>query len=1034
MKAIQERKPSLAQRGVSVVASAALAFSMVPACGIAWAAEGDGDDASAYQLKMSEGKVIGNDGMMDSTAEDNIFYYNVDGSYDTVEFSDFAEDDEVNVFDFKTAGTGYYDSECTAPVAASCSVTWSDLETVADNTYRDVSFDEGAADLDYTNAYAYEVMDEDYDVYTFIVNFNDITSFEATADNGNTLTNRVMTKDGYTYTDYYGTKTTVDLYTVYVPANTDMVDIAFPMNVLAYNYDVDGTTYIAGYYEDYMTGADTATVEIDADHNGVSDIIQVQTPYDSSYNSTLLYAITFQPIDFSIPTLEDAAMSVVTGGYTYTSWDGAETTVDLYKVYVDDLSAVSTFKLQLSNPGLAYNYDVDGATYLWGATADYMTGATEFEAVPVDYNKDGVSDITQIQTPYFDGWTSDLLYAIQIVETPAYDELLNNLMPRFIEGGSDDAISNMTVDAAIAANALGYGNYLNPDAIVASLESAEKGSSFSAGTLAKYALALSYAGVDCTCVRVNGEQRNLINEIAEGAAALDQWKSGVYSYVYLLPLFTQFNYEIPQGCMTVEEMAAAIVSEQGENGLFGYAGYEDTQTTAQAMLALANYDDEEYADAIDKAGEALRDCQTADGGFGYNYGDTTSNLTATGAVLAALVGAQGDSGENMVSSEGNTPMDYLMAMADDDLSGFTKSESGNEPLAAACAALGLAAQYNENYSGTADAFYAPISVMGNTIAGETRYETAAKIVDEELLQSEEGSYEGVIIASGEGYADALSASGLAGVLDYPVLLCKPGSIEAETKAALESLVEANGGKLDVIVVGGTAAISADVANQLAAYDTDGAINRLAGETRYETSEKILEYGAKQGDGWQGTAIVTTGGNFADALAASPYAACYNAPVVLVSDTVSATAQSTIKSCGSAVVLGGDAAVSNSVYATVSGLVGSSNIKRLSGSTRYETGLNVAAWEIEQGMDPETTAYATGKNYPDALACGFMVGSQNGILILVDPDGNSNQAIYDFASDSVAGQAMNLYLLGGTGAVSQNIRFSLLRASTRVTRG
>lgn len=84
----------------------------------------------------------------------------------------------------------------------------------------------------------------------------------------------------------------VTLYTLTVPEGTNEVTLSFKENRLVYNY-LNGATYLAGEYEDAFTGADNATVKIDANEDGVADYIQIQTPYDENWNSSTLYALTF---------------------------------------------------------------------------------------------------------------------------------------------------------------------------------------------------------------------------------------------------------------------------------------------------------------------------------------------------------------------------------------------------------------------------------------------------------------------------------------------------------------------------------------------------------------------------------------------------------------------------------------------------------------------------------------------------------------------------------------------------------------------
>lgn len=123
--------------------------------------------------------------------------------------------------------------------------------------------------------------------------------FEASAG-GKQLSDMTQTAGGYSYYDWntYETKS-MDLYTINLPQGTETVDLSFTSNVLAYNYDASGN-YLDGYYEDYHTGAATASVKVDANADSVPDFIQIQTPYYpdpyAAYgeSSDMLYAITFR--------------------------------------------------------------------------------------------------------------------------------------------------------------------------------------------------------------------------------------------------------------------------------------------------------------------------------------------------------------------------------------------------------------------------------------------------------------------------------------------------------------------------------------------------------------------------------------------------------------------------------------------------------------------------------------------------------------------------------------------------------------------
>ena len=111
------------------------------------------------------------------------------------------------------------------------------------------------------------------------------------------LTDVAVRENAYVPYAWNGTdmapSTPVKLYTVTVPEGTSEVTLNFEENRLVYNY-LNGSTYLAGEYEDPYTGANNAAVKIDCNEDGVADYIQVQTPYDpETWASENLYAVTF---------------------------------------------------------------------------------------------------------------------------------------------------------------------------------------------------------------------------------------------------------------------------------------------------------------------------------------------------------------------------------------------------------------------------------------------------------------------------------------------------------------------------------------------------------------------------------------------------------------------------------------------------------------------------------------------------------------------------------------------------------------------
>lgn len=269
------------------------------------------------------------------------------------------------------------------------------------------------------------------------------------------------------------------------------------------------------------------------------------------------------------------------------------------------------------------------------------------------------------------------------------------------------------------------------------------------------------------------------------------------------------------------------------------------------------------------------------------------------------------------------------------------------------------------------------------LAGSTQYETAAA---QALYAFDSSEY--AIVASGVQAVDALSASGLAGVLQCPILLCAPDYVPQATADAISEL-----GVRKVIVVGGPAIISDSVVSELGSLSKDGKADRIAGETLFDTQLAIYDYGAKCG-GWGTTAFVANGvASFADALSASPLAYRLKAPVFLADSTGLLPLPSARKlipgGFGHVVVVGGTAVVSEEgwgVYqaAAIMGGGDYGDVTRLAGETMYDTSAAVAEWSVENGyLSWEGAAFATGRVPYDALAGGALQGSEGSVLLLID---------------------------------------------------
>lgn len=282
------------------------------------------------------------------------------------------------------------------------------------------------------------------------------------------------------------------------------------------------------------------------------------------------------------------------------------------------------------------------------------------------------------------------------------------------------------------------------------------------------------------------------------------------------------------------------------------------------------------------------------------------------------------------------------------------------------------------------------------LAGSTRYDTMVSVVSEGAW-SAGGT---VIVASGENYPDALSASGLAGVYGAPIVLTEGNKLSPQATEQIRSLRPSR-----IIVVGGLSVISGNVLVSLQGICSK--VSRIAGATRTDTSSALYRDG---GNAWESTAIVVSAANYPDALSVSPYAYAEKAPVFLCDPVTGLTDEQRValKNFKRVLVVGGENAVPSRFVQDLPGVI------RRAGATRYETSMAVADWGLSNGLREDAIVYAAGLNFPDALTAGPLAGRNGSVLLLVDSSSNSTVSY----SVKFRGKTTKAWIVGGTSAVSQ----------------
>lgn len=247
--------------------------------------------------------------------------------------------------------------------------------------------------------------------------------------------------------------------------------------------------------------------------------------------------------------------------------------------------------------------------------------------------------------------------------------------------------------------------------------------------------------------------------------------------------------------------------------------------------------------------------------------------------------------------------------------------------------------------------------------GSSRYDTAYAVADALKEQLGVDKFENIVVASGMGYADALSGSYLATQKNAPILLVNQKRLEEVANYIQENLAE--GGT--VYLLGGKGAIPTEMEGLLEGIE----VIRLAGKNRYETNMAILEEAGTEGS----TILVCTGHDFPDSLAAS----AAGQPILLVNKTLYDYQKEYLaEKATDIIIIGGTGAVSMDLETE---LYEYGTVFRFGGAGRYETCVMVAKHFFPVGST-ESAVIAYSRNFPDGLCGGPLAYAMDAPLLLL----------------------------------------------------
>jgi hypothetical protein len=302
------------------------------------------------------------------------------------------------------------------------------------------------------------------------------------------------------------------------------------------------------------------------------------------------------------------------------------------------------------------------------------------------------------------------------------------------------------------------------------------------------------------------------------------------------------------------------------------------------------------------------------------------------------------------------------------------------------------------------------------LEGANRYATAVAIARDGFPGW--GGVRHLVLASGDNnhQPDALTAAGLAGAYNCPLLLVPTNYLDADTRAAIASMPSG----LQVHIVGGTPAVSTKVSNLVKGISRVRSIDRVSGTERYATAAAVArKMKSVLGSGMPRTALLTNGSStelLLDPLIASTASNNKHFPVLLLTNSIVPNAtRLALKDLGLSTryIVGSTTAVNEGVRSTL----GVSAGNRIAGpdlpgdAAAFATRARAEGW-----LTGSTVGFAA--SVPDAATGGAAMGKKSGPMLLVLPT-----TLPTTTSDYLTANKASIsggWLFGGPPAVSDAV--------------
>ncbi len=298
----------------------------------------------------------------------------------------------------------------------------------------------------------------------------------------------------------------------------------------------------------------------------------------------------------------------------------------------------------------------------------------------------------------------------------------------------------------------------------------------------------------------------------------------------------------------------------------------------------------------------------------------------------------------------------------------------------------------------------------NRLAGQDRYETAKVIAE----YSYSDKVDNVILATGNSFADAISASVFAHKIKAPILLIN--STVSTSGAALDFIpkhMDTNG---KVYIIGGTSVQVQDFTTTFHQMGYEN-IEQLSGKDIYQTNAIVTQKCNVE----IGTPVVLASGeDFPDALGISSIAASKGWPILLVQkNSIPESIKDYLANLkpSEIFIVGGSSVIQTSIETELSSLVLNTTIHRIAGETRFDTSAHVLQ---TFAPNPHTLYLATGDTFPDALAGSVLASKTGDPLVLIDSSKQTLPPAIAVYLKSLVGSGVAITALGGTSVISDQL--------------